>query len=281
MTSPSVPVCTLTFWRALSDPDHCLCKFGAVYSVLAEGTEVKVLIVGDTHGDPQFVSKVNKFAKNNGAQYVIQLGDFGFDFNRNLLTSVSAWLDADERRKWMWIDGNHDHHDYIRTDICKGKHPKKPVPHFHERMLYCPRGSTTRIGKKKVLFLGGAVSIDKERRTVGVNWWPGEHLSSADVHRAIENGQGADVLISHDCPPTKEIRKHLRDCGYKLDRASQQNRQAVQAVIEHTAVTEVYHGHYHHRYTTYLDNVLIEGLSANYVQSSAAVLDENVLLRTF
>jgi predicted phosphodiesterase len=242
---------------------------------------VKVLLVGDTHGDAQFISSINKCAKINGAQYVIQLGDFGFDFNPNVLTSIRAWLDADERRRWLWLDGNHDQHDYIRTEICKGKHPKKPVAHFHDRMFYCPRGSTLKVGKKKVLFLGGAVSIDKDRRTQGVNWWPQEHISTADAHRAIDNGHNADVLLSHDAPRTGVLKAWLKRQGYKLDRASEGNRKAVEAVIQNTTVCEVYHGHYHHPYTDEFGTATVTGLGANYargVHNPRAVLGENCLL---
>lgn len=242
---------------------------------------MKVLLVGDTHGDPQFVSSVNRLAKTRGAHCIIQLGDFGFDFNKNVMASIKAWLDADERRRWLWIDGNHDQHDYIRTEICKGKHPKKPVRHFHDRMFYCPRGSTLKIGQKNVLFLGGAVSIDVHRRQQGVNWWPQEHLSTADVHRAIDNGHRADILLSHDAPPTGALKNWLRGQGYKIDRASEQNRKAIAAVLENTPVYEVYHGHYHHSYTADYGTVLVTGLSANYsrgAHNSKAVLGENCLL---
>lgn len=242
---------------------------------------MRVLLVGDTHGDRQFVSNVNRLAKTQRAQYVIQLGDFGYSFPEAVLTSIRTWLDADERRKWLWLDGNHDQHDYIRSEICKGKHPKKPVAHFHDRMYYCPRGSTLRIGKKKVLFLGGAVSVDKARRTQGENWWPQESINTADVYRAIDNGKGADVLLSHDCPESLDIKRWLRSNGYKSDRDSRQNRMAISAVVEELDIPEVYHGHYHHRYTAHYGNTLIEGLGANYARgehSPKATLDHNCLL---
>lgn len=242
---------------------------------------MKVLLVGDTHGDAKFISSINRLAKVQGVRCIIQLGDFGYDFSPNVLASIRAWLDGDERRKWYWLDGNHDQHDYIRTEIRKGKHPKKPVKHFHERMFYCPRGSTLKIGQKNVLFLGGAVSIDKARRQQGVNWWPQEHLSTADVHRAIDNGQRADVLLSHDAPPTGELKNWLKEQGYKIDRASEQNRKAVRAVMDNTPVCEVYHGHYHHHYVSHLGDVWITGLGANYargVHNPKAVLGENCLL---
>lgn len=242
---------------------------------------MKVLLVGDTHGDAKFISSINRLAKTQGARYVIQLGDFGYDFSPNVLASIRAWLDGDERRKWYWLDGNHDQHDYIRSEIRKGKHPKKPVKHFHERMFYCPRGSTLKIGQKNVLFLGGAVSIDKARRQQGVNWWPQENLSTADVHRAIDNGKRADVLLSHDAPPNGELKNWLKEQGYKIDRDSEQNRKAVQAVMDKTPVCEVYHGHYHHYYEAQVAEVWITGLGANYargVHSPKAVLGQNCLL---
>ncbi|NDB65692.1 MAG: metallophosphatase family protein, partial [Euryarchaeota archaeon] len=78
---------------------------------------MKVLLVGDTHGDAKFISSINRLAKTQGARYVMQLGDFGYDFSPNVLASIRAWLDGDERRKWYWLDGNHDQHDYIRSEI--------------------------------------------------------------------------------------------------------------------------------------------------------------------
>lgn len=242
---------------------------------------MKVLLVGDTHGDAKFIASINKCAKTHGATYIVQLGDFGYDFDANALTSIRAWLDADERRRWLWLDGNHDHHDYIRTEICKGKHPKKPVKHFHDRMFYCPRGSTLKIGSKTVLFLGGAVSVDFHRRQQGVNWWPQESLSTADVHRAIDNGHKADILLSHDAPANSALRGWLREQGYKIDKASEQNRKAVLSVMDKTPVCEVYHGHYHRYYDTQLHDVWITGLGANYargVHNPKAVLGENCLL---
>lgn len=242
---------------------------------------MKVLVVGDTHGDAKFVASVNKLAKVRGCRYVVQLGDFNLNFNKGVLASIRAWLNADERRRWLWVDGNHDDHDYIRSNILKGKHPKKPVAHFHDRLMYCPRGSTLRIGNTKALFMGGAVSIDKHRRMQGVDWWPQESISVADTHRAIANGREAEILFSHDAPNSKALKGWLKEQGYRINPEAYQNREAIGNLIEGTAISTVMHGHYHYRYLGEYAGATVEGLAANYSRgrhTPTAELDYNCVL---
>jgi predicted phosphodiesterase len=239
----------------------------------------KLFIVGDTHADDSFVAYVHKEARSLGVDTIVQLGDFGYDFNRNMLASIEAWLNRDENHKWYWLDGNHDHHDYIEAVILAGQSWDHPVAHFHERMFYCPRGSTVKIGDKKCLFLGGAFSIDRYRRTLGVSWWEQEMIRYSDMERAVRNGTDIDVMFTHDVPPMAFIDDALRSANYKIDPDSSANRRNLGRVVEEVAPKHLYHGHYHWRYDDVLYTasgkvVEIHGVAANFNEFTESVIFE-------
>lgn len=210
----------------------------------------KVLIVGDTHGDAQFVSNIHAAARAADVDTIVQLGDFGYNFDRNLLASIEAWLDRDENHQWFWLDGNHDQHDFIEGVILKDEFPGYPVPHFHDRMYYCHRGSITEIGGRTCMFMGGAFSIDKAWRKEYISWWSQEMIRQSDVTRALENAKDRkiDVLFSHDCPPSEYVDTWLKSEGYKVDHNSNANREALGHVVNEVRPQHLYHGHYHLRY---------------------------------
>jgi len=250
---------------------------------------VKAVLVGDTHGDATFVANVNRFARDNEATTVVQLGDFGYNFDRNLLASIGAFLDRDEENRWYWLDGNHDHHDYIEQVILKDQPLDSPVAHFHDRMFYCPRGSTTTLGDTKVMFLGGAFSIDKAYRKAHVSWWPQEMIRLQDMNNALSNKKDVTVMFTHDSPPNDVLQELLDAYGYKVDAASQENRDALAAVVSVVHPTHLYHGHYHHRYESAYHDASgwmthVHGVAANYIQNRhepRALDDVNVLVREF
>jgi predicted phosphodiesterase len=229
---------------------------------------VKVLLVGDTHGDTKFHIKVMRAARSSNAQAIIQLGDWDLRMRPAFRTPALDWLEEDEDRLYFWLDGNHDNHDYIREVIMHGEVADNPVAHWHERMFYCPRGSVTKLGDTTVMFLGGAYSIDKNRRTPGADWWPGETISVIDAATAVENSNGVDIMFTHDCPNTVWFNNELDKGQYKVDAASQSNRDLLSRIVHAVAPKKLYHGHYH---TAYESDVTtskgfpcqVTGLSAN------------------
>lgn len=251
----------------------------------------KVAIIGDTHSDSSFVSAVHKQARTDEVTTIIQLGDFGFSFDRNMIESITAWLSRDDSHRWYWIDGNHDQHDYLDALVAQaGTVPSTPISmaalpfedmynrsskvsftHFHERLFYVPRGTVFTIGGTTILGLGGAYSIDEHYRKAGYSWWPQELITNAEkalaVHNAHEYGP-IDVMITHDGPSSQYLESWLDRFGYKVDPKSNTNRMNVTDVVNRVRPKALFHGHYHERYDTLYEtpqghNVEVHGIAAN------------------
>lgn len=215
---------------------------------------MKVALLGDIHGDTVFLDYALDAAKNAGAELVIQLGDFGFTFTDSFLSQLQEVTDK-HGIPLLAIRGNHDDPWWFR------KHQRTGMVHL------IPDGFVTTIGEKRVAFLGGAVSIDRDFREENVSWWKEERVSPHIVNAWLYDDVKADVLISHDSPVLPDNLPGLalppgilRDC--------EEDRHLVRVAVETLEPDVVYHGHYHIRhqkefYQTDAKKTLIEGLNCN------------------
>jgi len=132
--------------------------------------------IGDIHGD------IGSYAKMvRGADESVQIGDFGIGFlNRTLYQQID---DVQRSGKHRFIRGNHDD-----PTLCK------------ERPGYIPDGTFD--SERSILYIGGAWSIDYRWRTPGLDWWPDEELSVAELARMHELAvyHKPRIMITHDCP---------------------------------------------------------------------------------
>ena len=182
-------------------------------------------------------------------------------------------------------------------DPATGLRPIRP------HIFHLPRGLRWRWHGKTWMALGGAHSVDRPMRKPGVSWWPEERLTAADVSHAISGGP-VDVIVAHDAPDGYEIpglpggfppaelyqadlhrqpRIGLPQQG--LVARAHLHRQLVGEVVDATAPTVLFHGHYHVRYTAYRGETRVVGLaddsgnladdSGNFVKS-AMLLDLTV-----
>lgn len=230
---------------------------------------MKILIVGDTHGDLSFWrNKVIPFTTRNELSYILQLGDFGVWTHtregRAYIHRLNVALDDADTDLWF-IDGNHECFEDLYTIYRGNKGQPKPVP-MHTRITWLPRGSwidfNGRNGPTRFLACGGAHSIDKAYRIPGKSWWPEETITPQDVKRCQSVGK-ADVLLSHDCP--EGVRPAGEHAEIKeMDPQTAINRERLTQVMRNARVKLVLHGHWHsfHDDTT-LDGVRVVGLDCN------------------
>ena len=166
-----------------------------------------LFVTGDTH-IPVDIKKLNtanfpQQKEMSRDDYVVVLGDFGLLWHEN--ATYRHWLDLLTRKNFtiLWLDGNHENHDWI------ARLPEKEwnggrVHVVAENILHLMRGQIFSISGKKFFVCGGAASVDKEQRTVGISWWPQEDISWAESEEALNNlekvSYGVDYIFTHTCP---------------------------------------------------------------------------------
>lgn len=137
---------------------------------------MSLTIIGDVHGKyDKYYQIIEKHP------FTIQLGDFGFKYD------TLKNLDPNNHKI---IGGNHDNYDKI-----------KDVPHY-----LGDYGFTT-VGGVSFFYYRGAYSIDRQHRTIGIDWWSNEEnnidtfLKARELYREVK----PDVVLTHDCPESVSL----------------------------------------------------------------------------
>jgi predicted phosphodiesterase len=127
-----------------------------------------IYLIGDVHG------KINEYYQIiRNLNNTIQLGDFGVGFVE--FPELS--------RNHRFIRGNHDN-----PEICQ------MIPNF--------LGDYGILLEHDIFFISGAYSIDKNLRTIGIDWWENEELTNQQIEKLINYYEliKPNIVISHDAP---------------------------------------------------------------------------------
>jgi len=133
-----------------------------------------ISLIGDVHGKYKRYHEIIR--EKDRHEYTVQIGDFGFNYET--LKNVDP-------NNHKIIGGNHDNYDKIIN-----------TPHY-----LGDYGNTTLNGVE-FFFYRGAYSIDRQYRTIGVDWWESEQLKieqfmeARELYRSIK----PKIVITHDCP---------------------------------------------------------------------------------
>jgi predicted phosphodiesterase len=208
----------------------------------------RIAVAGDWHGSAAWARKACDHARDQGAEVLLHVGDFGYQFIPWFLDAV----DGAELPVWF-VDGNHDDHDWLA---------RQPVDPDGRRQLseyvwHLPRGFRWTWDGVQFLACGGAYSVDRGWRVLGSSWWAGETISDDDVARCVAGGR-ADVLLSHDAPsgfviPTIDDRGTPAPFPPFALAESGRHRQQLRRVVDAVRPSVVLHGHYHHAYAADVD----------------------------
>jgi hypothetical protein len=98
---------------------------------------------------------------------------------------------------------------------------------------------------RDILFMGGANSIDRDQRTVGVSWWPEEVISQSDFRNLPE--EDIDIFITHTCSNEiydKYIQFHLGG-NYTPRKDNDPSYHALTTLWEMYGPTQWFFGHFH------------------------------------
>jgi len=222
---------------------------------------MKILFVGDTHGNLTHTRNVFAHACRMEADRIVQVGDFGYGWDRQQFAGTDGRIECRFTRKvsevaqktgipLYWLPGNHENYDFLEETLDTLEAKPDGTYELAPMVFYIPRGALLEIDGKRLLFCGGAVSIDKKRRTPGKSWWPQELITPEDVAKCAVAGQ-VDVLITHDFPWECEVvDRHLAPYwGAEAQDNTIKNRKNISRILETCGAKLNIHGHLHVSYT--------------------------------
>jgi predicted phosphodiesterase len=169
-----------------------------------------IYTIGDIHGNPNLISSSNWAEAKNLTEedIVIFLGDFGLYWDDPPSKEEEYWLNwlASKPYTIAFVDGNHENFDLInKLPEEKKWDGKVGVDHrFGGDIYHLKRGEIYEIQGKKILTIGGALSIDKHLRSEGFSWWPEELWSKSEEENCLDNldtvNWKVDYVLAHTCP---------------------------------------------------------------------------------
>ncbi len=181
---------------------------------------MKYVFVGDIHGNTRLITKLGY--RYRDAQ-VIQIGDFGVGFNPRDPSPPQL------PENCRFIRGNHD-----SPNSCKMS------PHW----ISDGHTETTESGTK-IMYIGGAFSIDKEWRTPGLDWWEDEECSMEQLYSFYDKYMEfkPDVMVTHDGP--QSVLYEMFITGTHKPLLKTRTSQALDAMFADHKPKEWIFGHWH------------------------------------
>ena len=135
----------------------------------------QITLIGDVHGKYDRYHKILMRSKEN--PYTVQLGDLGFKYDV---------LKPFDSKYHIFIGGNHDNYDKIND-----------VPNY-----LGDYGYMVNFNGIDFFYYRGAWSIDRQYRTIGIDWWENEQVGIDQFMKARELYRDIkpDIVLTHDCP---------------------------------------------------------------------------------
>ncbi len=147
---------------------------------------MKILVTGDIHME---FGRLNELINKKEPDLIICCGDFGY-WPKVSWGAPLTNIKLQKTEKLLWCDGNHEDHWSLK---------ERETDELAPGIIYMPRGSTyTLEDGRTIMFMGGAWSIDKQYRKIGVDWFPEEVITQSDLMDLPD--VKIDIFITHTCP---------------------------------------------------------------------------------
>ncbi len=176
-----------------------------------------IYVCGDLHGTYDMrklygrnFSEGESFKKSS--DFLIQLGDFGLIWYPKGTREDKKYKQAmrelaNKKYNFLFLDGNHENHELLdELEVVEKWGGKVGIVRFAngKNIYHLKRGEIYTINGKKILSIGGALSIDKANRVEGLTWWAGELLSKVDEDNIFKNLEihkcKVDYILTHTAP---------------------------------------------------------------------------------
>lgn len=228
-------------------------------------------LLGDIHGMWSVIlNHLNHYDEHDQTCY-IQVGDFGIGFDdvdrefKKLMTLNQAL--KDKSSDLLILRGNHDDPAWFKemeyTDL------KDQLTNI----FFIPDYTVLNIDLENILFIGGAVSIDRVPRIKrNDGWWPNE-VVDFDFEK-IKNFRDIDRVICHTAPDFCQPLKFnqlvydfassdselLNDLRVEREKMTQM----INEIMNNNKIKGFYYGHFHSNYNFYHKNCEFIGLGVNH-----------------
>jgi len=239
---------------------------------------MKLAIFGDMHGNDGAAIAAIQWAVDRDVKVAIWAGDCG------LWTSLQHVISTDRINAFslnngftnFWVGGNHEHWptwNQVTAPVSKGGAVKDQwgFSIYRSNIRLAPRVHTWKMGRAWFAGLAGAASIDRRYRTTGVDWFPEETITEAEI-ASIEKMNTdkfhVNYFITHDAAVNSPF-------GFSLyeDIPSFDNREKISRAVRHLHPDYHFHGHYHK--FLYWDNggTTTIGLNMEADKNSVVIID--------
>jgi len=223
----------------------------------------RTIITGDIHG---YWGHLNALINRKKPDKLIICGDFGFwphfHQSKNFHRPGMPWDQYGVKNPdtdIYWIDGNHENHEVIAAMVEEHGRDKPILMEDFKNgnVYYMPRCSTMKVEGHNCLFIGGALSIDKDSRVEGVSWWRNEVLSYSDYRNLPD--EAVDVVFSHTIPScvTNKLPDMSQYLSAKFDDPS---CKILEEVFYKYKPKQWFFGHFHKQYQFDFENCSFTGL---------------------
>lgn len=217
-----------------------------------------IIAIGDIHGEFSKMQNQMVDIMESAGEPVnfVQLGDFGLGFEKpkkdhDRLTTINHFLKEKDSNLYV-IRGNHDNPGFWEWGCG----------YEFSNICFVPDDSVAEIEGKTCYFAGGAVSVDRSRRTQGIDYWKGEQYNPENIRFPLfPVCQKIDVLFTHDVyhpvspfGTTSDTLKYWCERDENLMGDIIQSQFAMKSLYEDVLKTNPnfswYHGHYHESHLT-------------------------------
>lgn len=211
------------------------------------------LVMGDVHGDFEKVRRNIRILNPNDT--LILAGDVGVGFVTLKQLEDLGQLAEEGGINLLAIRGNHDY----------------PLPfsenrHFNNLELI-PDYTVRKIEGTNILFIGGAISVDRIYRTIDLNYWAEEGVV---YNLDLLPKEKIDVVIAHSCTnlPTPAPKSFSNIKGFlthdkQLREDLIKERDYLDQVWEKVRPKRWYYGHFHVSKTEEIDGTVFRCLNIN------------------
>lgn len=231
----------------------------------------KVALCGDWHGNIGRALRALNVMADHGVTTAVHVGDFLFGYDGGFTSSTIAVSDLASELgiTLMFIDGNHDDHDFLQSELTRPGFARLADSLWHIR-----RGTVWDWRGKRWVGLGGAGSIDKNYRTPGLDFWDAEVVTHGQVLAALSTlgDDQPDVIVTHEKPKFAPPVVPIRSFGTDIDR----HIRGTPELLQYLGTPKVWaYGHYHVRDTSHSvhSHTRFEAVSSDH-----SPLSENMIL---